>query len=200
MSMFSMLCRFLALIIFSLMFFVGYKKNFFERNKEINSENISTENLINDGLPLRWVYEEVQDPISSQKICRAHVYSRNLVNLKPPYSGEQRAELIIQNHPRFGNSAILKIKKGQFVCSINDCDVNMNFDASYGAKYNSSPSKDYSPEVIFIGEYREFIYQIKKSKIMKIAATVYLEGEMVFDFDISELPSPSSFDFKYISP
>jgi hypothetical protein len=198
--MFSMLCRLFALIVFSLVFFVGYNKVFIERNKEIISENISSEDLMADNLPLKWVYEEIQDPISSQMISRAYVYSRNLVNLKPPYSGRQRAKLIIQNHPRFGNSAILKIERGQFVCSINDCEVNISFDAVFGSKYQSSPSKDYSPEIIFIGEYREFIYQIRKSKAMKIAATVYLEGEKIFDFDISELPSSSSFDFKYINP
>src|SRR2546428_9086484 len=69
-----------------------------------------------------WAYATNTDQISGQVVLLAKVESTNAVQFGFPYQGEQRATLMLREHPRFGFDIMLYIQKGQFLCRREHCE------------------------------------------------------------------------------
>ena len=132
-----------------------------------------------------WKYRTNTDEMTSQNIYLASVVSFNTVNFDFPYNGDQRARLTLRDHPRHGTDAILKIEKGQFICSLSECDVLVRFDNDQPITVKASEPESNDSTMLFLDAYDLFIANLTKAKTVKISATFYHEGSHVFEFDVS---------------
>lgn len=133
----------------------------------------------------QWSYFHDNDAMGKSAIYQAQVSSTNTVNFAFPYEGAQRATLTLRVHPRYGNDVILSIEKGQFLCSSYDgCSVLVRFDNDNAVKFAAASAADHSSETLFIRNYTRFIGSVLKAKHVRIAASVYHQGEPMFDFDV----------------
>lgn len=89
----------------------------------------------------RWVYRTMPDPISDRPAAVAAVASTNVIELRPPYDGAQRATLTLRNHPRHGLDVMLSVQRGQFACGVGGCKVTVRIDdGAPGATRRPSPA------------------------------------------------------------
>jgi len=57
----------------------------------------------------------------------AVVTSTNTLNFDFPYTGSQYAHLTIRKTAGQGSAAMVSIERGQFLCGVEDCTVNVRF-------------------------------------------------------------------------
>jgi hypothetical protein len=120
-------------------------------------------------------------------VYQALVSSSNTVNFSFPYAGEQKAELILRTHPRYGKDLAFRIERGQILCrSYDGCSVLVRFDDEQGVKFAASSAADNSTETIFIRDYSRFAGKMLKAKRVRISANIYQEGAPVFEFDVGD--------------
>lgn len=137
-----------------------------------------------------WVYLSTNDELTGKPTYTAAINSKNTVNFKWPYSGDQHALLSLRTHPKYGKDAILSIGKGQFLCpSYKGCKIDARFDDGSVVSFKANPSSDHSSEVIFINDYHAFVEKLLKAKVVRLAADVYQEGRPAFVFDVDGFDS-----------
>src|SRR5690606_7049584 len=88
----------------------------------------------------KWSYNQSSDPMTKGITKTARLQSENSLSLDFPYQGEQKATLIVRNHPQFGNDVIFRIEKGQILCRTYDCSVTVAFDDGAPFSVKGSPS------------------------------------------------------------
>lgn len=134
----------------------------------------------------QWDYSHDADPMTSKTAHYASVSSSNTVNFDSPYSGDQHASLTLRSHPRMGKNVILRIEKGQILCTSYDgCEVLVRFDDGAAQTFSAAAAADHSSETIFISNYPRFVQALAKAKRARVSFPVYQEGNPVFDFDVS---------------
>lgn len=134
----------------------------------------------------QWEYRISEDSIADGFNHSAFLSSSNTVNFSSPYSGAQRAELMLREHVRFGEDVLISIDKGQLLCRpYRNCVVLIRFDDQEAQEYPVSKSSDGGSDVLFIGNYSRFLENLAEADRLRIAVEVYKEGAQVFDFDIS---------------
>lgn len=138
-------------------------------------------------LGLRWSYEESSDQMGRGKIKTANINSVNEVNFGFPYQGAQRGWLQLRIHPKYGRDVIFGINRGQFLCRIDACNVNVRFDNGKAQSYSAGEPADHSTTVLFIRNYDRFLANARKAKTVYIEAQFYQEGTRVFEFAIEGL-------------
>lgn len=158
-----------------------------KRRKEQEQEEFEAEQKRQG---LRWNYEESQDAMGRGKIKHASVKSINQVQFDFPYKGAQRATLMLRAHPQHGKDIILTVERGQFLCSVSGCKVNVRFGAGKPVTYRAAESADHNTTILFIKGYDQFVTNTKKVDKIKIEAQFYQEGSRVFEFDVSGLKWP----------
>lgn len=136
---------------------------------------------------LIWNYSESEDKMGRGKIKYAIVRSLNKVEFDFPYAGSQRATLHIRKHPEYGNDVMISVEKGQFMCGVSSCNVQVKFGEGKATKYSATEPADNSSTMLFIGDFASFIANLKKSKKVYIEAQFYQEGNRVFEFETSNL-------------
>lgn len=135
---------------------------------------------------LQWSYSSRQDEMSGKGVRSAKVTSTNSFNFDFPYSGRQRAELLIRRHPRWGNDVVLSIEKGQILChSYSSCPVRVRFDDEPAKTYTGTEPADNSSDTVFIPGYKAFTSKLAKAKRVRIEFNVYQEGSVMAEFDVS---------------
>jgi hypothetical protein len=146
----------------------------------------------------QWKYEISVSEMSDSVSYDAVLCSLNTVNFGFPYSGEQNGCLILTKQQDGVGSLFLQIKKGQFICkpfslSGDYCYVSVRFDDNKAQLFKAKNLPNGITTAIIIYDYTVFIYEMKKSKMVRISAEVYQEGSPIFRFNVSE------FDYlKYI--
>jgi hypothetical protein len=138
-------------------------------------------------LGLTWIYTTSTDDLSGKPVSIASIRSTNTVSFGFPYQGEQRATLTLRKHPRWGESAYLKIERGQFICRLDDCDLRVVFDSGAVQRFTGSRPSDGSADLVFIRNRPRFVSQLQRARSVRIAAEFYQEGERTFSFDVEGL-------------
>ena len=134
----------------------------------------------------QWSYDADADPMGKGSMHTAIVRSSNTFEFGFPYAGPQHATLTLRTHPRYGKDVILSLERGQFLCSSYEgCSVLVRFDDAAPQEFSAGGPADNSTEVLFIRNYSRFISQMQKAKRVRISASVYQEGNPVFEFDVS---------------
>lgn len=134
-----------------------------------------------------WTYDTSTDPMTGATVKIAAILSTNKVEFSFPYNGPQRAILALRKHSREGQSALLAIERGQFVCSIGGCAIRIRFDEQSPAWWDASEPGDYRTNALLIDDGQAFSARLQKAKTVRIAATVYQEGTPVFTFKVAGL-------------
>jgi hypothetical protein len=132
-----------------------------------------------------WEYDQFKDAMSPGLVSSAKAESTNTVSFGFPYQGAQHALLFLRSHPRHGQDVILKIEKGQFLCSSYDgCTVLVRFDDKPPVKWHASGPEDHDTVTLFLGNYNGFVSSMSKAKTVRISAPMYQEGSPVFEFAV----------------
>ena len=143
----------------------------------------------------KWNYQASEDKLTSKPGYVAWVKSVNEVNFGFPYGGEQRGELMLRTHPQYGKDLILSVKKGQMlVRSYEDTTVKVVFDSGFPVTYKVVGPADHSANYLFLRDYYGFVERMTKASKVKISVPFYQQGDVVFEFNISDFDSQ-----KYLS-
>ncbi len=135
-----------------------------------------------------WNYNQFEDPMSGGTTKTAEVFSTNTFEFGSPYSGPQQALLTLRQHPRFGTDAILTIERGQLLCRpYNDCKVTVRFGDGKPQSFSAAEPQDNSSTTLFISNYQRFLKGVRRSEVVRISAPVYREGDVVFEFNTTDL-------------
>ena len=113
--------------------------------------------------------------------------STNSFQFKWPYNGSQNAALHLRHHPRWGKDVFLSFERGQFNCRLDDCRVMVRFDDGKPMAFSAVEPDDHSTTVLFISDYDRFVGALRKAKKVAIEASVYQNGNPVFEFNVAGL-------------
>jgi len=134
----------------------------------------------------QWNYTHLADTMAKGQIHQAVVLSSNTVTFDFPYSGAQRATLILRTHPRYGKDVIFQIERGQILCpSYEGCSVLVRFGEGEAVSFRAAGPADSSTEAVFIHDYEGFIRRMLRASRVRIAANIYQEGSPTFEFDVA---------------
>jgi hypothetical protein len=145
---------------------------------------------INRMAEFKWKYHVTTDELTSKPTYLAVVKSINQVSFDFPYKGAQRAELMQRTHPQHGKDLILRVEKGQMlVRSYEDTTVEVVFDQGTPISYRVAGPADHSTTSLFIRDSQGFIESMLKAKKVKISVPFYQQGNVVFEFNVSDFES-----------
>lgn len=134
----------------------------------------------------QWTYHQSSDDMSNGSVYHAFTSSTNTVEFDFPYSGEQHAMLTLRTHPRWGKHLMFRIEKGQLLCNSYDgCAVLVRFDDGKAERFSAIGPEDNSSEVLFIQNYGRFVEKMLKANRVRVAVSVFQEGNPTFEFDVS---------------
>lgn len=134
----------------------------------------------------QWSYRQANDDMGKGTVYTAFTSSTNTVEFDFPYSGAQHATFSLRTHPRWGKDLIFRIEKGQLLCNSYDgCNVLVRFDDGKAETFSAVGPDDNSSEVLFIQNYGRFAEKMLKAKRVRVAVSVYQEGNPTFEFDVS---------------
>lgn len=138
----------------------------------------------------KWKYRAVEDKLTSKTIYLAWVRSLNQVNFDFPYRGLQRGELGLETHPEHGKNLFLRVEKGQMlVQSYESRIIRVVFDKDDPISYSVVGPSDYGTTSLFFEDYHGFVGRMLKAKTVKISVPFYQEGNVVFEFNVSDFDS-----------
>lgn len=163
------------------------EKELEESWRQRQEQNLARREAESRRLGLTWQYRESADKMGRGKIKNATVNSLNQVEFDSPYRGPQRATLQLRNHPKYGRDVILSIERGQFLCSYDECNVQVRFGTGKPVTFSVSEPADHSTTVLFINDYARFVLKAKKANKVSVEAQFFQEGTRVFEFDIAGL-------------
>jgi len=136
-----------------------------------------------DEVKINWRYRIQEDKMTSDTTYIAYVEANEKLNFDFPYNGGSTVTLTIRKK---GNETdvILRVSKGQFIPTVTGGLVRVRFGKDKARKYPTSMSSDYSSDVIFINNEREFVNNLKSHETVIIETEFYQEGLKQVEFDI----------------
>lgn len=134
-----------------------------------------------------WQYNQESDAMGRGTIRTAWLQSENLIVFDFPYNEPQRASLILRKHPKHGHDVMLRLERGQFVCGIDDCYVQVRFGTGKASAFKVLEPSDHSSNVVFISNVPRFIKGLKATERVAIEATFYREGNRTMQFNTAAL-------------
>jgi hypothetical protein len=134
-----------------------------------------------------WKYNSSPEQMGRGEIKSAICTSTNTLSFKFPYAGAQNARLALRSHPQYGKDVIFRIEKGQFLTGVEGTNVLVQFDDNEPETFGATGPADYSTTSLFIKDSSRFISKLINSKIIKIQATFYNEGDQILEFTTAGL-------------
>lgn len=134
------------------------------------------------GANAQWQYKTSKDPMSDRQGHAAGVTSKNAYQLAFPYQGGTRGRLWVLED---GSGELLvrfDITRGQLVCEIDGCSLMVRFDDQDQREVRAVRSDDHSSDVLFLEPEDELLEAIKSSKRVRIKATLFQSGSLMFEF------------------
>lgn len=143
------------------------------------------QSLIASGV--RWRYSESADDMGRGTVRNAVVRSVNSEEFEFPYRGAQRGALQIRKHPVHGTDVIFFIERGQFMCEVYHCNLNVRYDERPPVEVHAAKPADMKTTMVFLPNAKSLIRELHRSKKLRIEANYYNNGSRVFEFDVSGL-------------
>lgn len=136
----------------------------------------------------KWTYQESSDEMRGTKSHSASLVSDNQLDFEFPYNGGSFATLTLRKRATQGLNVILRIDKGQFLCSeYNHPTISVKFDSGPIRKFTCSESSDNSTGVLFIDNENKFVSGLRQSKKLTIEAEFFQEGRRQLSFSTAGL-------------
>ncbi len=128
-----------------------------------------------------WSYDSTADQMGRGVTKFASLDSVNKVNFSFPYDGGSKAVLTLRNSPKYGKDVIFSVTKGQFLCGVESCRVNVRVEDGKPFVMYANEAADGSSNEIFL-PYSTMAGYLKRAKVVRIEANFYNEGSRVFEF------------------
>jgi len=132
-----------------------------------------------------WTYGERVQEMSGKPETWAELRSASSLNLRAPYDGPNFATLNIR---RSASRLIvwIEIEKGQFVCSVSGCQIEVRFDDKPPSRFNVQGPADYNSRILVLLDGKRFVTEASKTNAtIRVAATMHREGAPVMMFESS---------------
>jgi hypothetical protein len=130
----------------------------------------------------QWSYSGGEDKMGRKRLF-ASVTSTNALNFAFPYHGNQKGVLTIRKSES-GTNVLLRIERGQFLCGLEECTVNVRFDSGPIQRLSASGPDDHGTTTLFLNNEGRFVSQLRNAKAVRIEAKFYQEGSEAFEFDV----------------
>jgi hypothetical protein len=134
-----------------------------------------------------WEYAERVDKMTDQKVRTASTKSKNTLEFSAPYEGTQRAVLMLRHGPDENYDVMIAIQKGQFLCHVDSCGVQIRFDDNKPAIFRASPPSDHSTTMLFIENELTFLRKLSQAKRLLVGADFFHQGSRLLEFDVEGL-------------
>lgn len=191
----------LFVCIFIFLFMLGIIGSFLPEHDNINKNvyqdstyvTVKNENLADKVFEhpkgKMWSYDEYVDEMTDKKDYYASLKSDNSHEFDFPYEGGSYGKITIRKSHQYGLDVYFNVTKGQLLCNeYNGTNyVTVRFDNKPAKKYYTTSAADGSSDILFLGNVKDFIYNAKKAKEIKIQVPVYNEGNPVFEFTVDSL-------------
>lgn len=156
--------------------------------KAAEDEESRQKRLISDQLSGKaWIYTESEDPMTGKVDRSAVLASINEFELGFPYSGPQRAKLVLRNHSRHGRDVMVSIDRGQFSCGVSSCTVTVRFGKGAPSQFTVNEAAGGDNTTLFIQNVDRFMSGLRKSDTVAVEALLFQEGNKVFQFETAGL-------------
>ena len=130
-----------------------------------------------------WDYSEDTDRMTSKTMTFARINSDNSLGLGFPYKGDNYGKITVRQHPKEGLDVIIRIDKGQILCSsYSGCPVEIRFDDKPAIRFSGTPAGDHSSEYVFLKNAPRFISEAKKAKRILVSMNIYKSGAPLLEF------------------
>jgi hypothetical protein len=120
----------------------------------------------------------------------ANVSSTNTLNFGFPYQGRQWGILTVRKSSQKGTNVLIRIERGQFLCGIEDCIVNVRFDTGRIQRFSATEPSDHSTTTLFLNDEPRFVSLLHKAKVVRVEATFYEEGSQALEFNVEGFKWP----------
>lgn len=134
----------------------------------------------------KWQYYSGHDEMTSKFYKRAAQTSENLVSFRFPYGKNQRGNLVLREHPRYGFDAIIDFDSAQIKCRYDGCSIKVRFDDQPLVRWNVSKPSDGSSDIVFLRNSKGFLERLKTSKKVLIEMEFYRDGVRVLEFSTEQ--------------
>jgi hypothetical protein len=131
----------------------------------------------------QWSYTKEVDGMGREEFF-ARVESANALSFGFPYQGSQHGTLVIRRSGHWGTNVAVRIERGQFLCGIQNCAVNVRFDQGPIQRFSASEPDDHSTTTLFLNKESRFISQLRKAKVARVEATFFQEGTQALQFNV----------------
>jgi hypothetical protein len=125
--------------------------------------------------------------MSDRQVHIAGVTSKNSHQLAFPYQGGTRGRLWVFETETGELRVRFDITRGQLVCEIDGCLVTVRFDDQDPREVRAVHPTDHSSDVLFLEPEDELLLAIKSSRRMRIKATIFQGGSIMFEFATASL-------------
>lgn len=132
-----------------------------------------------------WNYSERVNEMTSKKTKTAYIDAEDLLDFEFPYQGGSTATLSIRRDG--GVDSYIRVSKGQFNTTYDGTSVRVRFDDRPQMTFSMLESSDGSSDILFFSNTTRLIQNIKKSKVMKVQAEFFNEGNRVMEFHVGDL-------------
>ena len=135
----------------------------------------------------QWQQDTFTDKMRGAENKTAALQSNNFVQLAFPYAGGSSLSIWLRDFPKqFGKDAMLVLSKGQIVCPIRDCTIEMKFDDGPIVRFAAQQAQSRS-DTVFISDYHRFVQMLLKSRALTIEIYAWKNGLSQFEFDTAGL-------------
>jgi len=131
----------------------------------------------------QWELETVQDAMTGKQKKIARLVSTNTLSLEFPYQGDNKARLMVRQHPSYGTDVMVSVDKGQMICNTSRCSAFIKFDDQKPILFSGSEPSDLSSKAMFINDSKRFIEMAKKSTKILIQIDFYKNGLQTLEFE-----------------
>lgn len=138
-----------------------------------------------------WVYRTSTDKMDGSVSNIAFLRSTNTLSFDFPYNDrDNRGKLIIRKNKKTGLNIMLGVDKGQFLCSVYDCQVRVKFDDEAPVDWKASETADRSSDMVFLMNESAFLNKLKKAKLVRIQPNFFRVSGVVLEFNTEGLVWP----------
>lgn len=136
-----------------------------------------------------WKYDTSKDEMRNTTTKYASNISQNVVSFDFPYNGGSQLSIVLR---KTGNDTdiMLMISKGQFLCSIRECEAAFKFDSGNIQSITMAESSSHDSDLLFVAydkTKQKLINQMKSSQKLTIELPFYQEGNRQFTFNLDGL-------------
>ena len=133
----------------------------------------------------QWHYQNWTDALGKQRAIAA-IQSMNTINLGFPYQGAQRGSLMLRR-TEGEKEAMFSIERGQIVCGIDSCTVDVRIGKRPAFQMQASGTSDYSTTTLFLNPPSKIWNAAAEGFDITIAVPIYQEGNRTFTFSTGGL-------------